>query len=226
LTAFRLHAALVLACALVVVAATIVLLVAQAAAREPSCAGKAHCGGPPLPELATIGAPPLVGGAVWRSSLGVQFEYDPSLWAASRSSSAAGDGIFLTSKGRISGLDVRVFVLAQPASATSSTTQIQAERRYLLSLYPTLALDVTRNQPLTPAIGSAFGIGEADAGTTPDEQNPLEAMLLAAGKDGVDVLVAAWTDNGNGLHGDAPFPTFLVVDQLLETFQWPSESSS
>jgi hypothetical protein len=161
-----------------------------------------------------------VSGTIWRSPLGVQLEYDPALWTAS---SVAGS-IFLTSSGRIGGLDMRLFVDAEPAGAASGAARIAAERNYLVGLYPSLALDGPDEQPLTPSVGSAFGVGEADAGTTADERNPVEAMLLDARKDGVDVLVAAWTDNPHGLGGDAPYPAFLVVDQILETFTWPSEA--
>lgn len=207
---------------LVAAIAVAVLLAVRPAPARPFCAGKRHCGGPPVASVALSTAPPLVDGRIWRSSRGVRLEYDPALWTAS----AAGDGssIFLTSSGRIGGLDMRLFVDAEPAGASSSAARIGAERDYLVGLYPSLALDGPDEQPLTPSIGSAFGVGEADAGTTADERNPVEAMLLDAQKDGVDVLVAAWTDNPHGLGGDAPYPAFLVVDQLLETFTWPSEA--
>jgi hypothetical protein len=209
-------AALALGLALASGAAAAAVAAARPSPPRPPCVGRRHCAG-------TLLVPALVDGAVWRSSSGTQLEYDPTRWSASN---ATADSIVLTSSGPIGGLDVRVFVAAEPAASTSLVSELGAARSTLTSLYPTLAPDLPANQPLTPAIGSAFGIGEADAGTTADERNPVEAMLLAASRDDVDVLVAAWTDNAHALGGSGPYPTFAVVDQILETFRWPSEAVS
>jgi hypothetical protein len=103
---------------------------------------------------------------------------------------------------------------------------VQSEKAYFQSIYPSLASDTPANQILDPSVGSKYGVGEADAGTTADESRPVEVMLEAARADGLDVVMAAWTDNPFALPGsDSPHPVFLLVDQILETVRWPSETS-
>ncbi|HZR91869.1 MAG TPA: zinc ribbon domain-containing protein [Gaiellaceae bacterium] len=200
------------------------LLAARPGPVRPFCAGRRYCPGPPAPAAVAARAPALVTRRVWRSTHGFQLEYDGAAWSASAAGRRGVEGILLTSAGTLSGARLRVLVEVQPATAATPTALVASERSALRGLYPTLATDLAAYQPLTPSIGSVYGVGEADAATAADETGPVEAMIEAASADGVSVLVSAWTDNPRGLSGtDAPYPIFVLVDQILETVRWPSE---
>jgi hypothetical protein len=209
---------------LAVAVALATILLVRPGPTKPFCAGKPHCAGPPSPAVLPSGAPALVTGRVWSTPLGFRLEYDPAAWSASTASSSGSYSVLFTSIGHIANTDLKIFFLARPATGTSIGDTIQSEKSYFQTIYPALATDTPANQMLDPSIGSKYGVGEADAGTTADESNPVEVVLEAARADGVDVVAAAWTDNPRGVPGsDSPYPIFVLVDQILETARWPSE---
>jgi hypothetical protein len=222
----RSHVAFAGGLGLLVAAAALTLIAFRPTPPRPLCAKTRYCAGPPVAHAQVATVPPLVNEQIWRTSQGFQLEYDQSSWSAHTSTQNTTESISLTAQGRLAGADLQILVTVAPSGSGSPSAQLADERTSLQTLYPSLALDTEQNQPLGPSIGSVYGIGEADAGTTADESRPVEAMMEASNADGLTVLVAAWTDKPQALSGaDSPFPVFVLVDQVLETARWPSEQT-
>ena len=164
------HALFAVGFGLAVVVALATILLVRPGTTKPFCAGKTHCGGPPGPAALLSVAPALLNGRIWMTPLGVRLRYAPAVWSVQTLSRNGVYSILLSSTGNWATTDLKLFFQVQRSSATSIADAIQGEKSYFEGIYPSLTTDTPGNQMLDPSIGSKFGVGEADAGTTADEQ--------------------------------------------------------
>jgi len=202
--------------ALVGVAAAVMAGVEPGAARPP-CPPSNACGNPPQ---ASVGPPrlePVSRVRVWRSSLGVRLSFDTGVWRVAGSSDRR---LILISADELS-----LTAEARPAGSTTPEQLLGEELTSLRGRYADLEVD-SAHQPAAVAIGSVPGVGEALAGHDLDGR-PVEALIEAANRGTVTVLVAALTSQQPHTSGSGvatPFDILVRADAVLETFRWPGQA--
>jgi hypothetical protein len=211
-----------LAAAAVAIAA-IAIAVTRPAAPKPACEPGVPCGTPP-PGI-PVAAPHLVAGvfrsgSTWTSNLGVALRYGDN-WKVEQSG-ARSLVIQATAQG---GVFVVVAVVAFPSSVTP-TAAIENRLSNLGDEFLGVEHDSSAaHAVLAPELGFVHAVAATYSATvdeppSPDEQ--VELAFEAARRGHVTVVVVSVTnEEPHSKSASSPFPSFQLVDLLLDDLEWP-----
>ncbi len=203
--------------------AAIAIALTRPAAPKPACAPGVPCGTPP-PGI-PVAAPNLIAGvfrsgSTWTSNLGVGLRYGDN-WKVEQN----GDRslvIQATAKGNVV---VVVAVVVFPSSVTP-----EAAIKDRLSSLGDEFLGVERDSSVGHAVlAPELGFVHATAATysatvdqppSPDEQVEL-AFEAARHAHATVVVVGVTNEEPHSKSASSPFPSFQLVDLLLDDLQWP-----
>lgn len=189
-----------------VVVAGVAIWVRRPGPETPSCPPDKLCGNPPT------GSGALVTSTTWRSSLGVQVEYNDSRWSLDASSDTE-LRLRLGSAGSI---------WIQVSKGSSPQEMFDGRLDDLRSVSSDLDPDTKpEREILGPSVGYRDGPGGAYAGTVDTAQGPGDPIAVAVmASDEGDVTVVVSVVAAQEIRG----AVFFEADSLLNTLRWPSEA--
>lgn len=203
--------------------AALAIAVTRPSAPRPACEPGVPCAPPPVgipvaPNL--IAASVFRAGSTWTSSLGVALRYGDN-WQVEQS----GDRSLVLQAEASSGVFVVVAVVVFPSSVTP-----EAAIKNRVSSLGDEFLGVEHDSSsahavLAPELGfvhasAAMYSATVDQPPSPDEQ--VELALEAARKRQATVVVVGVTnEEPHSKSASSPFPSFQLVDLLLDDLQWP-----
>jgi hypothetical protein len=208
-----------LALAAIVGAALIAIAVAEPAPYRPSCPVPQTGCATPL-RVTGIGGPgrPEPRPRTWQGLDGARVTYDARLWSVQASKPRDLD---IAYQDRL-----ELTIQPQAIAGRSDEQLLEDQLSFLRSRYPDLQLDGAH--PLASVdVGAVSGIGGLYAGHDAIDGSPVEVLIEVATKDGVNVVVSAWTSEQaqtSTIGAATAFDVLTQADVVLESFEWPSAS--
>ncbi|HEX4323200.1 MAG TPA: hypothetical protein VHZ77_01065 [Gaiellaceae bacterium] len=203
--------------------AAIAIAVSRPAAPKPACEPGVPCGAPP-PGI-PVAAPHLVAGvfrsgSTWTSNLGVTLRYGDN-WKVEQS----GDRSLVIQSTSQGNVFVVVAVVVFPSSMTPAAA-IQNRLSNLGDEFLGVEHDSSAaHAVLAPELGFVHATAATYSATVDEPPSPDEQVELAfeAARHGhaTVVVVGVTNEEPHSKSASSPFPSFQLVDLLLDDLQWP-----
>jgi len=205
----------------------IVIELVQPAPVSPPCQPGRPCGAPPRAAQALLrqnaAAPAFESGTRWTSAVGVAVHYDTDIWKVQDSTS---QHLVLAYSGKLG--DVVAAIIAVPSSKTPQQlldAQLAAQKGQYLGFERD---DSAGHVLLGAEIGFVPAIAAMYKATVDQSLSPSQRIEFAfevATKRGATVLVEALADEAPKTSdpttgASSPFPTYELVNELMDTFEW------
>ena len=204
--------------------AAIAIAVTRPAAPKPACAPGVPCGVPP-PGI-PVAAPQLVAGvfrsgSTWTSNLGVGLRYGDN-WKVEQS----GDRSLVIQATAEDNVFVVVAVVVFPSSVTprrgDQEPGLEPRRRVPRRRARLLGRPTRFSRPSSGFVHATAETYSATIDQPPSPDTEVELAFEAASHGHVTVVVAGVTnEEPHSKSASAPFPSFQLVDLLLDDLQWP-----
>jgi hypothetical protein len=205
--------------------ASLAIVLVRPSPVRPPCERGRPCGVPPeapvrTPRVASS-ASILPGFRAWRSSMGPSLEYDTHVWSVV---DTAGNAIVLQAENQ-SGLFVVAAIHVLPSSVSPQQawkSRLNADADSFVGLR---ADNDPAHELLGPEVAYRAGSGatyRAVLDQPPSPSQRTELAFEAASASRVTVVVEAVTNEQpmRAEEASSPFPAYVIVDQLLDSFRW------